>query len=356
MNRQLMTALGIAAAAMIGSAHVAHAQIALGDVDRSATLRFSYVGAPAAYDPPFSKNRYQETAFMLPVYDMLVRFDHNGDIVPSLATSWKFSDNGATLTMQLRAGVKFTDGSDVNAAAVVRSLTRTRNDPNSLLAGQIGSIASAEAGGPSIVVIHLNNPDANVLYRLATSAGMIVSAQALDKGVNLGATPVGSGPYRLVSSGPQGANFERNEDYFDKSANQFAKVSIVPIVDVTARLNALQTGQIDAGLFQSDQWPQIDRMVKTGKFTVYSVLGPNSLPLWLNTKVKPLDNPKVRLALAMAIDREAISQGILNGRCEPAAQPLQPGVIGHDPSLKAYKRDVAKAKALLQEAGVGPFS
>jgi ABC-type transport system substrate-binding protein len=96
--------------------------------------------------------------------------------------------------------------------------------------------------------------------------------------------------------------------------------------------------------------------VKSGRFISYKVLTPNSMPLWLNTKIKPFDNPKVRLALNYAIDREAISQGITNGECKPANQPLPPGIAGHDDTLKPYPFDVARAKALLQEAGVGPFS
>ncbi len=340
-------------------AAAAHAQVGVGaaaDVDRAASLRFVWVAAPAAYDPPFAKNQFQESAYTFPLYDTLVRLDEKGDILPGIATSWTFAPDRLSLTMQLRPGVKFTDGSDLTASAVVKSLTRTKRDPGSLLASQLKSFETFEAPDPSTVVLRLNNPDANALYPLATSAGMIVSAKAIESGVNLSLSPVGSGPYKLVASGSEGATYSRNEEYFDKSQNQFAKVTLAPIVNVTARLNAIQTGQADAGFAQADQWPQIQSMVKSGKFTVHSVLQPNSMPIWFNTKVKPLDNPKVRMALNLAIDREAINQGIQNGQCPPASQPLQPGVVGHDVSLKAYQPDIAKAKALLQEAGVGPFT
>ncbi|MEO8752148.1 MAG: ABC transporter substrate-binding protein [Casimicrobiaceae bacterium] len=347
----------IVSAALLSTALVGAAAFAQGDnIDRSATLKFSFVGAPAAYDPPFAKNQFQESAYTLMVYDTLVRLDEKGNILPSVAQSWSFSPDRLTLTMKLRPGMKFSDGSDVNAAAVARSLTRTKKDPASTLAGQLKSFESFEASDAATVVIKLNNADANVLYPLATSVGMIVSSKALDSGVNLALTPVGSGPYRLVSSGPQGANYERNDDYYDKSQNQFAKASIVPIVNITARMNALQTGQIDVALAGPDQWLVIDQMVKSGKFTVRKVLQPNSEPLWMNTKFQPFDNPKVRMAMNLAINRDAVSKGLENGQCEPAGQPLQPGVIGHDPNLKAYPYDVAKAKQLLQEAGVGPFS
>jgi peptide/nickel transport system substrate-binding protein len=326
------------------------------DVDRSASMRFSYVGAPADYDPPFAKNQYVVSAYGFPVYDSLVRVDAPGNIVPDLAESWSFSADKLTLTMQLRKGVKFTDGSDLTADVVVKSLMRSKKDPGSLVASQLATLDSAEARDPHTVVLKLNLPDENILYALGTSAGFIVSAKALDGGATLALNPIGTGPYKLISSGPQGASYERNEDYFDKSQNQLAKVAIVPIQDVTARLNALQSGQIDAGLYQVDQWPQIQAMVKSGRFTVHRVLGPNSLPMWFNTKIKPFDDSRVRMALNLAIDRNAINQGIMNGQCLPASQPLQPGVVGHDDSLKAYTRDVAKAKALLKEAGVGPFS
>jgi peptide/nickel transport system substrate-binding protein len=331
---------------------------ATAEIDRSATLRFVWVAAPGGYDPALSKNQFQDTPYMFPVYDSLVRLDAKGNVVPALATSWSFSPDGRTLTLQLRKGVQFTDGSDVTAAVVARNLNRTRKDPASTMAGQLRSFDSFEAPDANTVVARLNTPDANALYALATSAGMIASGKALDSGVNLSLNPVGSGPYKLVSSGAQGATYERNEAYFDKAQNQFAKVTIAPIVDVAARLSAIQTGQAEAGLFQTDQQAlaRIDQMVRSGKFTVHKVFQSNSVPLWFNTKFKPFDNPKVRMAMNLAIDREAISQGITGGECKPAGQPLQPGVVGHDDSLKAPAQNVAKAKALLQEAGVGPFS
>lgn len=326
------------------------------DVDRAASFKLVWVGAPATFDPPFAPNQFQNMGYTLPVLDTLVRLDAKGNLVPALATSWTVSPDRRTITMKMRPGVKFTDGSDFTAAVAARSLTRTKTDPKSSLAGQLRSFDSFEATDPATLVIKLNTPDANAMYALATNVGMIASAKALDGGVNIALTPVGSGPYKLVSSGPQGAVYERNEAYWDKSLNQFAQVTLAPIVNTTARLNAVRTGQADAALAQSDQWPEIEAMVKSGNFTAHKVLGPNSLPIWINTKIKPLDDPRVRLAMNYAIDREAINKGISNGQCPPAGQALQPGVVGHDESLKPYPHDLARARALMKEAGVGPFS
>jgi len=186
--------------------------------------------------------------------------------------------------------------------------------------------------------------------------GMIVSAKALDDKVNLNEKPTGSGPYKLVTSGPQGASYERNDDYFNKDQNQFAKVNMTLIVDTNARLNAILTGQQDVGLFQLDQtYPKVQEMVKSGKFQAPSFLQPNNYPIYLNTKIKPLDNPKVRQALNLAIDRDLINQGLQFGECQPSAQPFPPGVVGYDATLTP-KKDVAKAKQLIQEANVGPIS
>jgi len=347
-------AIGLAISSI--SARTAYAQ-AEGDFDRSATLRYAWTTPPADFDPPFGKNPFQLLAYALPIYDTLVKVDTKANILPSLATSWKFSDDGLTLTFQLREGVKFSDGSTVDAAAVVRSLNRTKDDPNSLLKGALASFASFEAVNPTTVVMKLKSRDATTLYSLSTSAGMIVSSKALDDGVKLGEKPVGSGPYVLVSAGPEGATYQRNENYFDKSLNHFSRVTLQVVPDLNARLNLLQSGQIDAGLFQSDQstLARADQMVKTGKFTSYSADSVNSMPLYLNGKMPPFDNPKVRLALNLAIDRAAISGAISNSECKPASQPLPQGFVGHDPAL-AYKQDVAKAKALLEEAGVKPFS
>jgi len=353
-NRYL-TSFGFATVIAAGFAGAAHAQTAA-SVDRSATLRYLYPVPPAAYDPPFAKNQFQELAFTLPVYDTLVQLDYTGKINPGLATSWEVSDDKKTVTFKLRPGVKFSDGTDVDAAAVVKSLTRTKTHPESKLAGQLKSFESFEAKDPLTVVMRLNVADVNVLYTLTSNTGMIVSSKAIDGGVNLAEMPVGSGPYKLVSSGPQGANYERNDNYFNKEQNQFAKVSITPILDSNARVNAMLTGQGDVGLFLLDQaFPQIKQMVASGKFQMHSVIQPNNSPLWLNTKIKPLDNPKVRQALSLAIDRDLISQGLQFGECKPAAQPFPPGIVGYDETL-VPRKDVARAKQLLQEAGVGPFT
>jgi len=157
-----------------------------GDIDRSATLRYTFSTAPADLDPPFAKNPFQVMGYVLPIYDTLVRMDAKGGVVPSLATSWNFSDDGLILTMTLRDGVKFSDGSDLNAAVVVKSLVRTKTDPASLLAGQLASFESFEATNPSTVTLRLKQRDTAALYALSTGAGMIVSGKALDDGVKLG--------------------------------------------------------------------------------------------------------------------------------------------------------------------------
>lgn len=327
------------------------------NVDRSGQLRFVWLAGPGGYDPAMSKNQFQDLPYMLPIYDSLVRLDAKGNLVPAIATSWTVSPDGKTITFQLRPGLQFTDGSPLNAAVVARNLNRTR-DPQSAMSPLLRGFEGFDAPNPTTVVARLKAPDANALFTLATSVGMIVSGKALDDGVNLSLTPVGSGPYKLVNSGPQSATYERNEAYYDKSQNQLAKVTIGQIVDVAARIAAVQTGQADVALLQADQQSvdRVDSLVKSGNFIAHKVLTPNSMPLWLNAKLKPFDNPKVRLALNYAIDRDAISKGITNGECKPANQPLPPGTIGYDETLKPFPYDLARAKALLQEAGVGPFS
>jgi len=293
MNRRYLPVIALSMPLIAASTQIV---MAADEIDRSANFNISYVGAPAAYDPPFSKNQFQETPYMFPVYDTLVRLDAKGNLLPDLATSWETSSDGKTITFHLRKGVKFTDGSDFDAAVAIKSLNRAKSDPNSLRAGQLASFASFEAPSSDTVVARLSKSDANALYTLSTSSGMIVSAKAIDGGVDLANNPVGTGPYKLVSSGPQGANYVRNEDYFDKSQNQFAKLAIIPIADSKARLNAVLTGQLDAGIFQAEQstYEQIQSMVKSGNFTLTAFPGPNSVPVWFNTKIKPLDDPKVR--------------------------------------------------------------
>jgi peptide/nickel transport system substrate-binding protein len=307
------------------------------------------------FDPHQVSNIFQGMVYLLPVYDRLVRLNGANEIEPMLAEEWEFSDDGLTLTMHLREGVVFHDGATFDAAAAAASINRALTLEGSSAVGLLASISSAEALDATTLELTLTRADQTVMFALATIAGAMISPEALDSGADLSLEPAGSGPYTLGTAGPQGADYVRFQDYYDESAAQVERLEIVAIPDSTARLNALRSGQVDAGLYSAEKYPEIEALAADG-FNVVEILSYNSAPLYLNTAIEPLDDPLVRRAINHALDRQAMSDAIMAGRCIPTSQIIPPGAVGHLDELEPFAYDPEEARRLLDQAGVGPFT
>jgi ABC-type transport system substrate-binding protein len=324
------------------------------DVDRSATITFAHGAAPATFDPPTVPNQFTGTLYGMPIYDRLVRLTADNTIEPMVAESWELADDGVTLTMSLRDDVVFHDGTPLDADAVVASLSRTKGTEG-VVGAQLAGITAIEALDPATVQITLAAPDETVLFVLSSLAGALVSPTAVANGANIEAEGAGSGPYILESAGPEGATYIRNEDYWDPSRSLAAKLVIQTVTDTSARLNAMQSGQLDAAMF-SDKLAELVELGETDDYDLSTYQNPNSLPMLINTSEGPLSDPRVRLALNHAIDREGFNEAIMNGQCAPTSQAIPPGFAGNDGSLAPYEYDLDLARRLLDEAGVGEFS
>ncbi|GAB3000299.1 ABC transporter substrate-binding protein [Streptomyces pseudoechinosporeus] len=284
-----------------------------------------------------------------PVFDSLVRLDTNADPKPNLATSWSYDKTRTVLTMKLRSGVKFTDGTALDAAAVQANLLHTKEGSNEA-AGKLKAITSVDVVDSSTVAIRLSAPDPQLLASLGDPSGMIASPKHLDgKG-----GPVGSGPYVLDKSATTNGStytFTRNADYWNKKAYPFTKIVIKNISDPTARLNALLAGQVDWARIN----PQTARQVKGRGLEVKA--HPDSvegLYIWDRAgKIVPaLGKVKVRQALNYAFDRESIVKKVNLGYATATSQMATEGSSWYDKSLeKNYPYDPAKARKLLAEAG-----
>ncbi|MPY60143.1 ABC transporter substrate-binding protein [Streptomyces spongiae] len=284
-----------------------------------------------------------------PVYDSLVRLDAKAKPTPNLATSWSYDKTRTVLTMKLRSGVKFTDGTPLDAAAVKASLLHNKEGSNEA-AGKLKAISSVDAVDSSTVAIHLSAPNPELVGTLGDPAGMIASPKNLDaKG-----GPVGSGPYELDKAATTNGStytFTRNADYWNKKAYPFNKIVIKNISDPTARLNALLAGQVDWARIT----PQTASQVKGRGLEVNA--HPDSvegLYIWDRAgKIVPaLAKVKVRQALNYAFDRESIVKKVNLGYATATSQMATPGSSWYDESLaKNYPYDPAKARKLLAEAG-----
>jgi peptide/nickel transport system substrate-binding protein len=303
------------------------------------------------------------------LYSRLMDYEPGtANLIPSLAETFGVSDDGLTYTFKLRKGVKFTNGREVVASDVKYSIERAVNPKTQGPgAGFFGSIKGYEdvTGGKtttlegiaapddSTVIFHLSRPDATFLHVLAINFASVVPHEAVEAaGGDFGKKPVGSGTFVLKDwTIGQHLVFERNPDYFVKDMPHIDKFTVEVGQEPLVALLRLQKGEVDiAGdgippakfleIKNSADGPKMivdGQQLQTGYIT-------------LNTKVKPLDNLKVRQALNMAVNKDRITR-ILNGRATAANQPLPPLMPGYDKSFTGYAYDVEKAKALLAEAG-----
>ena len=293
--------------------------------------------------------------------DKLVDVSPDLKIVPQLATEWTWSDDGKELTMKLREGVKFHDGTPFNAEAVVATIDRNINLPESRRKSELSSVEKVEAIGESEVKFKLKSADVTLLAQLADRAGMMVSPKAAKElGANFGSHPVCAGPFKFVERVQQDRIvLEKFQDYWNKDNVFLDKVTYLPIPDTTVRLANLQSGDLDMGeeMAASDA-----AAIKADANLAYvDAVNLGYLALYANVGNGPAaDNPfgkdkRLRQALSLAMDREAIMQIVYEGTGLPGNQPFPPTSPWYNKEIPVPARDVEKAKALLKEAGFERF-
>jgi glutathione transport system substrate-binding protein len=338
-SRQLTLALAVTLVALMGG--TAYAQ---------SVLTVLQAEAPRSMDPGDHTASVTST-ILEPMYEGLVLRDKDLKIAPSLATEWTNSEAGKVWTFKLRPGVKFHDGTPFNAEAVVHSFERFLDKSRGLAAaGRITAvIASVKAIDDTTVEFTLKAPYSGFLTLLTTNTAKIVSEKA-DEAGNLGAVPVGTGAFKFVEWKSGEYVLEaRNDNYWgDKPSMDELKFTWSGEASVLSM--SVQSGNADvvyplpptfAPTIKSN--PDLKLLDTEGSFVYW---------MSLNTKLKPLDNVKVRQALNFATDRGALVAALLRGYGTAANSPLPPTNPFYDKSLATYTYDPEKAKALLAEAGL----
>lgn len=305
------------------------------------------------------------------VYDSLIEWDLSSaekpsDIIPGLATSWGLDPADTTKTkwiFKLRQGVKFHDGSEFDAAAVVWNLEKLLNkdapnfDPRQSAQGRsrIPAVASYKAVDPYTVEITTKVPDATLPYQLAW---ILMSSPAQWEKVGksweaFAKTPSGTGPWKLASFVPrERAELLPNKDYFDKAmVPKLDKLVLVPLPEANARTAALKSGQVD---WIESPSPDVVTDLKKSGFQIVT----NSYPhnwTWHLSRVEgsPWNDIRVRKAANLAIDREGMKE-LLSGLMIPAEGFFPPGHQWFGNPTFKLKYDVEAAKKLMAEAGYGP--
>ncbi len=297
------------------------------------------------------------------IFAMLVRADADWNIKPYLAESWETAADGLSVTFKLRKDATFHDGKPVTSKDVAFSIkVQKANHP---FKTSLGAVDSVETPDAHTAVVKLKHPHPALLLAMSTSILPIIPEHIYGDGQNAKTHPrnatnvVGSGPFLLKEyKKGQYIILEKNPNFFIKGRPYLDKIVVNIVRDAASRIISMERGQAHMFPFISTV-SDIKRLQKSKHLVVtddgYEGIGPNT---WLafNTKKKPLDDVRVRRAIAYATDRTFIVKALHRGVSTPSTGPIVPGSPFYTKDVETYDLNLAKAKALLDEAGYKPDS
>lgn len=321
------------------------------------TLRIGLAEDPDVLDPALARTYVGRIVFAS-LCDKLFDIDTSAAIVPQLATGYTVSEDGMTVTIDIRQGVTFHDGTPMDAEAVRYSLDRAKNLPGSNRASELEQLETVTVVDEDTVELQLSTPFSPLIAQLADRAGMIVSPTAAEAaGEEFGNAPVCAGPFRFVERVAQDRIvLERFEDYYAADQIAIDRVVFLPIPDTSVRLANLQSGDLDMierpaptdlATMRADQnlvVPSVPSLGYQGITINIANPGPRDDPL--------SSDPRVREAFELAIDRDTINDVVFGGEFVVGNQPVPPSSPWYVQDVAVSERDVERARALLDEAGV----
>ena len=329
-----------------------------------AELRIGVEAGPTSLDPHYA-SLITNIAFARHVFQPLAEQDHRQVLRPAIARSWRVVDD-TTWELELDPNARFSDGRPVTAEDIAFTIARAGDVPNSPSSFRYATrpVAAVEAVGPHTVRLRTNGPFPLLLNQL--SLVMIVPKRdgSTTAAFNDGSAAIGSGPYRLVSWQPgQPVRYARN-DAFAGTPPAFATVEFRPIANAGARVAALQAGDVDLiEIVPPDQFARFkanaafataespsNRLIfltlDSGREDSPHIRVPDGAPLR-----NPLRDARVRRALSIAINRDALVSRVLQGQAVAAGDLGPAGYFGTSPDLTPPRFDLEGARRLLAEAG-----
>lgn len=282
----------------------------------------------------------------------LVRVTYDGKgLEPDLAESWKASDGGKRYTFKLRDGIKFSDGTPIKPSDVKFSLERLRDRKDSVMANMYQIISDIKTQGDHEVEIMLSKPSAPFLSTMAMFAASILPESVVKaRGDKFGTNPVGAGAFKLKTWRRQDkVVLERNEHYWENQKVKLDRVKWVYIPNDNTRILNLESKQVDAAIFIP--FNRINGLKRRSGITMDLDSSSREDFMIINHAKKPLNDVRVRRALFMGVNREAIVKVALFGHGKVSNSFIPAGALYYNPDNKAYPYDPHKAKALLKEAG-----
>jgi peptide/nickel transport system substrate-binding protein len=325
-------------------------------VQAQTTLRIGLAEDPDLLDPTMGRTYVGRIVFAA-FCDKLFDIDEKLNIVPQLALSHETSADGKEMTIKLRPGVKFHDGEPFDAEAAKFSLERHLALPTSFRKPELAALDHVDVVDPLTIKLILKTPYSPLIAQLTDRSGMMVSPKAAkEAGDKFGLHPVCAGPYKFVERVQQDRMvFEKFQDYWNKDNVFIDRVVFLPIVDPTVRLANLKSGGLD--LIERVLATDIKDVRADSRLVLSTASELGYLGLTINvgndkSKGALSQSEKVRQALDLSIDREALNQVVFNGEFTPGNQWDSPTHPYYQKAFPVRGRDIAKAKALLKEAGV----
>lgn len=337
----------LAAAACSAGSSTGGTSKSTGSGDTNQTLAVGLVAEPASLDFTKTDGAAIPQVLLYNVYEGLVKLNNNGKIIPDLAKAWTVSTDGLTYTFDLVAGAKFSNGQAFSAEDAAFSIDRVKTDWTISLKKSMDVVKDVKAVSPAQLEVTLNHPSNDWLYRMTTRVGAMFSKTGVDK---LATDPIGTGPYTLKTwKRGDSISLQRNDSYWGKKPF-FQTVDFKYFKDPTALNNALLTGTINViGTVQAPE--SLVQFTSNTKYEVIEGTTNGEVVLSFNNGKAPFTDKRVRQAVRYAIDHKALvdtcwaGRGMLIGSMVPPTDPWYEDLAG------LYPHDVAKAKALLTEAG-----
>ena len=310
---------------------------------------------------PHGSNDVPSSVVQANIYETLVNRNENNEIVEGLASSWEQVDE-TTWTFTLQEGVTFHDGEEFNAEVVKMNLDRVRDEaiasPRYFLYEMITDV---EVTGDYEVQITTEYPFAPLLAHLSHNGGGMISPAAIE--ADYAAMDEGSDPGSVISEAPVGTGFfvfdswqvgseirlTKNEEYWGEAA-KVDTVAFRVVPDSQVRTADLETGNVH--IIDPVQPNEVERINNSGAGSVLQKASSSLAYLGFNTEKEPFNDPLVRQAISLAVDREAIISGVYEDYGIAAIGPLAPGIFGYTEDIDAVEYNMDEARALLEEAGM----
>jgi peptide/nickel transport system substrate-binding protein len=339
------------------------ATVAPPDAKRDAVLRMAPTSLTQDLNPYLEPSQTARS-FNMMLHERLMMLDHTGtEVLPGIAESWEFSDDGLQLTLHLRDDATFTDGSPVRAEAVKFSLEQAKTVEGSVLAGRLAALDVVEVVDPLTVVLQLSSPTTVILYQLASTAGAVLNPAVVNASTDWTLGPpigAGSGGYVVESFVPgESLVLERVErPFWDPAANQVKRWEFQAIAEPATAVAGLLSGEFDLAQLVNAQVEPTQQQIDGADGYQLVVAGHRISKLFMMNTNKPhLADARVRQAIAYGVDWETIAANVLgNGAQWLDFQYFTEDEPGYLPEGSGYGHDPAKAAELLAEAGVSDLT